>query len=72
MRQLESDGCLVGVTSRCLKVPAALSNPSGKYYLGMKSLIELCSLQLKDRLRKESRETSWQAYNEQALAAIQK
>ena len=72
VRQLESDGCLVGVTGRRLKVPAAWTNPSGKYYLGMKSLFELCSSQLKDRLRKERRETSWQPCNEQALATIQK
>jgi hypothetical protein len=38
----------------------------------MKALFDLCSVQLKERLRKERKEKLWQPRHEDSLASIQK
>ena len=38
----------------------------------MKALFDLCSVQLRDRLRKERKEKLWQPRHEESLAGIQK
>ena len=62
---------MTGLTGRKLAVPFSWTNPSGNFYLGMKSLYELCSSQLKDRLKRERKEKLWQPYNDEALYQIQ-
>lgn len=54
------------------KIPASFNNPSGKFYVGLKPLFDLCSQQLRERLRKERKEKLWQPFNEEAVAQVQK
>jgi tripeptidyl-peptidase II len=72
VKQLDADSTLSGLSGRKLKVPAEWHNPSGKWHLGIKSLYELCSLPLRDRMRAERKEKLWQPYNEAATASAQK
>jgi tripeptidyl-peptidase-2 len=67
-----TDGCVTGLTGRKLKIPSHWSNPSGKYYIGMKPLFDLCPVALITRLKQERKEKLWQPLNEQAINQVDK
>jgi tripeptidyl-peptidase-2 len=71
VRKADSEGSVVGLTGRKLKIPASWTNPSGNFHVGMKPLFDLCSSALKDRLKKERKEKLWQPHNDEALYQIQ-
>jgi tripeptidyl-peptidase-2 len=71
-RQVDSNGCLTGLTGRKLRIPASWTNPSGEYLVGMKPLYELCSSALRERLKKERKEKLWQPYNDEAVYQAQR
>lgn len=70
--KVDSEGYLIGLTGRKLKVPSNWVNPSGTYYCGQKALFDLCSSPLKSRMKRERKERFWQPFNDEALVNIQK
>jgi tripeptidyl-peptidase-2 len=71
VRRVDSDGYVVGLTGRKLKIPASWSNPSGEFRVGMKALYDLSSSALRDRLKKERKEKLWQPFHDAALVQCQ-
>lgn len=53
-------------------MPNNWSNPTGKYYCGMKPLFDLCSVQLRERIRNERKEKLWQPFHDEAMVVVQK
>lgn len=53
-------------------MPNNWSNPTGKYYCGMKPLFDLCSVQLRERIRNERKEKLWQPFHDEAIVVVQK
>lgn len=71
VRTVGTNGELVGLTGRSLKIPSNWRNPTGKWRLGVKDLYELCSTTLRDRLKKERKEKLWQPNNDEAVFRAQ-
>ncbi|KAK2573431.1 Tripeptidyl-peptidase 2 [Acropora cervicornis] len=54
-----TEGCLTGLTGRKLKIPDDWDNPSGKFFIGVKTAYSLFPTKLKERRTKERREKLW-------------
>ncbi|XP_029189240.2 tripeptidyl-peptidase 2-like isoform X1 [Acropora millepora] len=54
-----TEGCLTGLTGRKLKIPDDWDNPSGKFFIGVKTAYSLFPAKLKERRTKERREKLW-------------
>lgn len=71
VRSADSNGEVTGLSGRKLKIPSSWKNPSGRWHLGAKDLFELCSSTLRERLKKERKESLWQPANDEATFKVQ-
>ncbi|CAH3119853.1 unnamed protein product [Pocillopora meandrina] len=53
------DGCVTGLTGRKLMIPDDWENPSGKFFIGVRSAYSLFPTKLRERRVKERREKLW-------------
>ncbi|KAI6191117.1 Tripeptidyl-peptidase 2 [Aphelenchoides bicaudatus] len=55
VKKVETDGCVVGLTGRRLKIPESWSNPTGSYHVGIKNIYGLYASTLAERIKNEKR-----------------
>nr|CAB3267194.1 tripeptidyl-peptidase 2 [Phallusia mammillata] len=64
----DQDGNIIGLSGRTLKIPSSWNNPSGRYNIGTKDLSLIFPKNLKDRLQKELKETTWDSNHKRMTA----
>ncbi|PFX32477.1 Tripeptidyl-peptidase 2 [Stylophora pistillata] len=62
------DGCVTGLTGRKLRIPDDWENPSGKFFIGVRSAYSLFPGKLRERRVKERREKLWDPPHQVCIA----